>query len=152
MTPDIGAKALIPNPRLAPLAFLLGEWTTIGSHPMLPGPPLEGQTTFAWSDGGAFMVMHSHVDHPQVPDGVAYLGSDDRAGTFTMIYFDEREVSRIYEVEVGEGSVTWSRDDPELAQSMTLTAQPGGTIASRGRMSQNGGKWRDDLSQTFNRT
>jgi hypothetical protein len=27
---NIGARALIPNPALAPLAFLIGEWRTTG--------------------------------------------------------------------------------------------------------------------------
>lgn len=93
--------------------------------------------------------MRSQVEHPLIPDGIAYFGSDNEAGAFSMIYFDEREVSRIYKVTVGEGSVTWSRDDAELAQKMTLTLQPDGTILGQGRMSQNGGAWGDDLSQTF---
>lgn len=149
MAAEIGARALIPNPRLAALAFLVGEWTTVGSHPMLPGPPLQGNTSFGWSDGGAFLVMRSQVDQPQVPDGVAYFGSDEHAGIIVMIYFDERQVSRIYNVIVGDGSVMWSREDAELAQTMTLTLQPDGTIRGQGRMSQNGGAWGDDLSQTF---
>lgn len=151
MASAIGARALIPNPRLAALAFLVGEWTTTGSHPMLPGPPLQGRTSFAWSDGGAFLVMRSQVDHPQVPDGVAYFGSDDHADIFTMIYFDEREVSRIYNVTAGDGSLTWSREDTELAQTMTLTLQPDGNILGQGRMAQDGGTWGNDLSQTFSR-
>lgn len=93
--------------------------------------------------------MRSNVEHPLIPDGIAYFGSDNRADTFTMIYFDEREVSRIYNVTVGEGRVMWSRDDAELAQTMTLTLQPDGTILGQGRMSQNGGAWGDDLSLTY---
>lgn len=147
---DVGANALIPNPRLQPLRFLVGEWRATATHPMLEGS-FDGTTTFAWSDGGAFLVMRSHFDQPDVPDGVAYLGSDDKAGTFTLIYFDEREVSRVYEVEVGDGTVTWRRDDPELAQSMTFTRQDDGTIVSQGRMSQNRGPWGDDLSAYYSR-
>ena len=69
-----------------------------------------------------------------------------------MTYFDERGVSRLYLVEVGERTVTWRRDDPALAQSMTITAgDDGGTLTGKGRMSQHGGDWGDDLSQTFTR-
>jgi hypothetical protein len=77
------------------------------------------------------------------------VGSDDRAGTLEMIYMDERQVSRIYAVEAGERTVTWSRDDDRLAQSMTVTAQPDGTLVSVGRMSQDRGEWTRDLSQVF---
>jgi hypothetical protein len=151
MRPVLGAKALIPNPALAPLAFLIGEWRTSGTHPLLPDVPLEGLTSFAWHGGGAFLEIRSQVDEPHIPDGLAYIGSDDRSGAFTMIYFDEREISRIYAVEVdaAERRLTWSRDDPHLAQSMTVSAQPDGTLISSGRMSQDRGPWTDDLSQVF---
>jgi PhnB protein len=63
-----------------------------------------------------------------------------------MIYMDERQVSRIYAVEAGERTVTWSRGDDHLAQSMTVTAQPDGTLVSVSRMSQDRGEWTRDLS------
>lgn len=66
-----------------------------------------------------------------------------------MVYADEREISRLYAVEVGDGMVTWSRDDDHLAQSTTVTAQPDGTLVSEGRMSQDRGPWGVDLSQVF---
>jgi hypothetical protein len=146
----IGAKAQIPNPALAPLAFLIGEWRTTGTHPMLPGKQLPGRTRFAWAEGGAFLIMHSQVDAPDFPDGVAIFGSDDSAGSVTMLWFDQRETSRRYEVELGDNSLTWHRDDPELAQTNTLTAEGDGLV-SKGRMSQQRGPWTDDLSQTFER-
>ena len=91
----IGAEALIPNPALKPLEFLVGEWRTTGSHPMVPGKILRGRTSFAWHEGGAFLIMRSEIDDPQFPSGLAIIGSDDVAGTFAMIYFDERGISRL---------------------------------------------------------
>jgi hypothetical protein len=148
----IGTHALIPNPALEPLGFLIGEWQTTGTHPLLLDAKVEGVTRFAWHGGGAFLEMSSEIhDDDRFPDGLAYIGSDDNAGSFVMIYFDEREVSRIYSVEVGEGTVTWSRKDPHLSQSVTVTAQADGTMVSEGRMSQDGGAWGADLSQVFRR-
>lgn len=146
-----GAKALIPNPALKPLEFLVGEWRTSGTHPMLPGETLHGRTSFAWHEGGAFLITRSQVDHPQVPDGIAIIGSD-AAGSLAMIYFDERGVSRIFEVTVGPRTVTWRRGDPTFAQSLTITADDSGDeLTSKGRMSEKGGDWVDDLSQVFRR-
>jgi hypothetical protein len=148
----IGAAALIPNKALAPLAFLIGEWRTSGSHPMVPGEILNGRASFACHEGGAFLIMHAEVDEPRFPSGVAIIGSDADAGTFSMTYFDERGVSRLYQVVVGDGTMTWRRDDPELSQSATVTAQDGGdTLVSKGRMSRKGGAWEDDLSQVYTR-
>lgn len=145
-----GAKALIPNPALKPLEFLVGEWRTAGTHPMVPGEILAGRTSFSWHEGGAFLIMRSQVDRPKFPDGVAIIGSDGGSGKFAMTYFDERAVSRLLDVTVGDRSVTWRHDDPEFAQSTTIAAE-GDRLVGTGRMSKNGGEWEDDLSQVFTR-
>jgi hypothetical protein len=146
----LGARALIPNPALKPLEFLVGKWRTEGTHPMVPGESLSGRTSFSWHEGGAFLIMRSEVGHPQFPDGVAIIGSSD-AGRFVMTYFDEREVSRIYDVTVGNGTVSWLRDDPDFSQSNTITADAGGArLVGKGRIKQ-GEDWADDLSQVFTR-
>lgn len=147
----IGAKALIPNPALKPLEFLIGDWETTGTHPMVPGKSLPGRSSFAWHEGGAFLIMHTQVDEPKFPDGIAIIGSDDNSGKFAMTYFDERGVSRLFELTVGDRTVTWRRDDPELAQSITISSDGGDKLVSKGRMSQKGGPWGDDLSQVFTR-
>jgi len=82
---DIGHEAAIPNPALAPLSFLVGEWRTEGSHPQIQGT-LHGRTTFAWSDGGAFLVMRSEIDEPGVPSGIAIFGTDDDSKECSMLY------------------------------------------------------------------
>jgi hypothetical protein len=148
---SIGAKALIPNPALAPLAFLIGEWRTAGTHPMMPGETLTGRTSVAWHEGGAFLIMRSQVDAPKFPDGVAIVGSDDAAGALTLLWFDERGTSRHYQVEIGDRSLAWRRDDPDFAQSVTIAAEGDDRLVSKGRMSQKGGPWTDDLSQVFER-
>jgi hypothetical protein len=145
-----GAKALFPNPALKQLEFLIGEWRTAGSHPMVPGETLHGRTSFSWHEGGAFLIMRSQVDKPKFPDGVAIIGSDGGSGRFAMIYFDERGVSRLLDVTVGERSVTWRHDDPEFTQTLTIKAEGDGLL-SKGRMSRKGGEWEDDLSQVFTR-
>jgi hypothetical protein len=142
-----GARAQIPNPALKPLEFLVGEWRTSGTHPLVPGESLSGRTSFGWHEGGAFLVMRSQVDHPQFPDGLAIIGSSD-SGRFAMLYFDERGVSRIYEVSVGDGTVSWRREDPDFSQSTTIRADGDGLVGE-GRMTDESGEWVDDLSQTF---
>ncbi len=152
MTTPIGAEAQRPNPALAPLAPLLGEWRTTGTHPMVPGTTFHGRTAFSWHEGGAFVLMRSEIDEPEVPSGVAVIGSDDAAGTFTMVYFDEREVSRRYTVEMAGGEVSWHRDEAGFAQRMVLTVAGDGTrIDARGTMSRDGGPWEDDLQLTYER-
>ena len=152
MTTPIGPEAQRPNPALAPLAPLLGEWRTTGTHPLVPGTTFHGRTSFAWHEGGAFVLMRSEIDEPGIPSAVAVIGSDDAAGTLMMLYFDERDVSRRYTVEVGDGEVSWHRDEAGFAQRMVLTvAADGSRLDARGTMSRDGGPWEDDLQLTYER-
>ncbi|MGY1744302.1 hypothetical protein [Blastococcus sp. SYSU D00695] len=152
MAASIGPEARHRNPALEPLAPLVGEWRTTGTHPLLPGRTFHGRTSFAWHEGGAFVVMRSEIDEPPIPSGVAVFGSDDAAGTLTMLYFDERDVSRHYTVEVGAGEVSWHRDAAGFAQRMVVTiAADGSRLEARGTMSRDGGPWEDDLRLTHER-
>ena len=88
----------------------------------------------------------------EIRNGVAVIGSDDAVGTFTMIYFDEREVSRRYIVEARDGVVVWSRDEAGFAQRMVFTVTgDGDRLEAKGTMSRDGGPWEDDLQLTYER-
>lgn len=152
MTTPIGREAQRRNPALEPLAPLVGEWRTTGTHPLVPGTTFHGRTSFAWHEGGGFLVMRSEIDEPEVPSAVALIGSDDAAGTYTMIYFDERDISRRYSVEVADGQVSWRRDEAGFAQRMVLTiAADGNRLVAQGTMARDGGAWEDDLQLTYDR-
>lgn len=148
----IGPNARRPNPALQPLSFLIGEWSTSGAHPAMPGEALLGTTSFDWGEGGAFLVMRSQTDHKDFPDGIAIFGSDNVLGKITMCWFDERGISRLCPVDVGDSSVRWYHDDPAFMQRLTITADPtGNRMFSKGEMAKDGEKWGADLSQEFTR-
>lgn len=84
---------------------------------------------------------------------MAIIGSDDVAGTFTMIYFDERDVSRHDTVEVTGDEVRWQRDEAGFAQRMVVTIAPDGKrLDAHGTMSRDGGPWEDDLQLAYERS
>jgi hypothetical protein len=58
MTDPVINEAAKPNPALAPFEALVGAWTTVATHPMLPGTVFHGRATFRWLEQGAFLVMH----------------------------------------------------------------------------------------------
>jgi hypothetical protein len=148
----VGERALIPNPALAPLGGLIGEWRTTGTHPLVPGTTFHGHTSFAWHEGGAFLIMRSEIEEKEIPSGVAIIGSDDAAGTFTMIYFDERGVSRKYDVTLTGNRLVWARDEAGFAQRQTLVIEEDGSrLVGSGEMSRDGGDWEGDLALTYER-
>lgn len=152
MTTEIGCEAQRPNPALAALTAIVGEWRTTGTHPLVPGTTFHGRTSFSWSEGGAFLMMRSEIEEPEIPSAVAIIGSDDAAGTLTMLYFDERDISRQYTVEAVDGQVSWHRDEAGFAQRMVLTiAADGDRLDAKGTMARDGEPWDDDLQLTYER-
>jgi hypothetical protein len=145
-------EAAKQNPALAAFGKLIGKWSTIGTHPMVPGKTFHGRASISWLEGGAFLIMRSETDEPEIPSGIAILGTDDSSGECSMLYFDERGVSRKYECSL-EGNVwKWWRNSPEFFQRFTgVIADDGRTIVCNGEMSRDGGKWEADLALTYTR-
>ncbi len=148
----IGNEARKPNPALKELEPLVGVWNTVGTHPLVPGKTFHGKASFEWIEGGAFLLMRSEIDEPEIPSGIAIFGSDDGTGELFMSYFDERDVSRKYDVAIERNVVRWWRESPDFSQRMVLTiAEDGKTIRSQGEMSRDGGAWEPDLQLTYSR-
>jgi hypothetical protein len=146
-------EARKPNPALQSLGVLVGTWRTVGTHPLVPGKTFHGETSFAWIEGGAFLMMRSRIVEAEIPSGIAIFGADDATGECTMLYFDERGVSRRYETAVRDGEWRWWRNAPGFSQRFVGTfASDGRTIVSRGELSRDGERWEPDLALTYTRT
>ena len=153
MTTTYGREAAIPNPALKPFSVLLGTWSTSGTHPLVPGTTFHGRTSFEWIEGGAFITMHSGIDEPDIPSAVAIFGSDDVTGEYFMLYFDERGVSRQYNVALRDNTWKWWRNAPGFSQRFTgIISDDGRTIAGKGQLSKDGASWEGDLELTYTRT
>jgi len=146
-------EAAKPNPALQPLSVLIGNWSTTGTHPQVPGKTFHGRTSFAWIEGGAFLIMRSQIDEPEIPSGIAVFGTDDKTGEWSMLYFDERGVSRRYEMSFASNVWKWWRNAPGFSQRFTGTiSSDGRTIVGRGELSKDGVNWEGDLALTYTRT
>jgi len=97
--------------------------------------------------------MHSEIDEPGIPSGVAVFGSDDSADVFFMLYFDERGVSRKYEVTLRNNIWKLWRNAPGFSQRFTGTfVDYGLSIIGKGELSRDGSRWEPDLELTYTRT
>ncbi len=145
-------KAQIPNPALSKFAKLVGDWKTVGTHPSLPGKPLNGHSSFNWIEGGAFLIWHSQIKEENFPSGVAIFGSDDATGELFMLYFDERKVSRKYEVSFNDNVLAWWRNAPGFSQRYSWTFMDNdNTIIGKGELNTTGKTWEADLDQRYTR-
>lgn len=114
-------EASIPNPALKAFGVLVGIWKAVGTHPDVSNTLLEGHSSFKWIEGGAFMIWYSEIDYKGFPKGIAIFGSDDTTGQYFMLYFDERKISRKYEVSFQKNILKWWRNTPEFSQRYTWT-------------------------------
>jgi len=146
-------EAAKPNPALEPFGVLVGTWNTVGTHPLTPGTTYHGRATFEWFAGGAFLIMHTQIDEPQIPSGIAVFGTDDTTGECTMLYFDERDVSRKYEASFRDRELKWWRNAPGFSQRMTLAISADRrTIVGHGEYSRDDAPWEPDLALTYTRS
>lgn len=145
-------EAAIPNPSLNPFDVLIGTWETEGTHPLIPDTVFHGHTSFKWIENGAFVIMHSEINEEGIPNGMAIFGSDDALGQYFMLYFDERKVSRKFDVSFNGNTLKYWRNAPGFSQRMTLTiSNDGNTLINKGELSKDGTTWEKDMELTYYR-
>ncbi len=145
-------EASIPNPALQPLSVLIGRWSTVGSHPMIPDTVLHGRATFEGLENGAYLLWRSEIDEPGVPSGLAIFGSDDSSQEYSVLYFDERGVSREFKATLNGNVLKMWRMVPGFSQRLTWTiAEDGNTIIAQSELSRDDATWKNDLELRFTR-
>ena len=145
-------EASIPNPALKPFNVWIGNWNTVGTHPLFPDTLLHGRASSEWLWGGTFLRMRSEIAEPGIPSGLAIFGGDDSAQEYLMLYFDERGVSRQYEVTLRENIWKSWRNMPDFSQRFIGTiVDSGNTIVGKGELSKDGSSWEKDLELTYKR-
>jgi len=133
------------------LEILVGAWHMEGNHPMLP-EPVRGRSTFGWFEDGAFLEWRTDFEQSLPPNAMAIIGRDDARETCTVLYFDVRGVSRVYEMSLQEGVWRMWRDAPGFRQRMTGTmSDDRNTITVHGELSKDGAHWEQDLDLVYTR-
>ena len=141
------------NPALEGLGVFVGEWNlevTSMSFRNVPSAVERGRASFSWLDGGAFLLQRSEISNAEFPRSVAVIGPDDAAGTYGMLYFDSRGVSRIYKMTFSEGIWTLWRNFPGFSQRFHGTFNDDNNIIkARWEKSSDGSNWELDFELTY---
>ncbi|HEX9389536.1 MAG TPA: hypothetical protein VF918_24645 [Anaerolineales bacterium] len=143
------------NPALERLGVFVGEWNieiTSMSFQADKTAVVRGRTSFDWIEGGAFLIQHSEVPNSDFPRSTSVIGPDDTAETYSMLYFDSRGVSRIYQMSLsGDVWKLW-RDFPGFSQRFIGTfSEDRNLITARWEKSSNGSNWELDFNLTYTR-
>ena len=152
MSVPLASEASIPNPALEPFSALIGRWDVQGKHRLMQDTVLHGRSSFEWVENGAFLMWRSAVDEPGIPSALAIIGSDDRQHEFFMLYFDERGVSRMFQVTLQDDIWAMWRNAPGFSQRYTGLIEDGGnTIRAQWDLSEDGLTWEKDIELVYRR-
>src|SRR5689334_5681705 len=138
------------DPALRALDRFVGEWTMTAGPPGGPAWPGEARVRFEWLDG-AVLVERWRIDATGLPEGTptcgtAVYGCDAAHGSYVQLYYDDRGVSRTY--QMGLRGDEWSlwREAPPFAQRFRGTfGADGRTIDGRWEIKEDGQDWRVDF-------
>lgn len=138
------------NPALKPLEVLVGEWEMELAHAsFLPRPSdtVKGHVSFEWAQGGAFLLMRMG-NNP--PDATWLISRDESIPDYTVLYYDARSVSRVYQMSFSNGVWKLWRNAPGFSQRFTGTcSSDGNTIRAAWEKSSDGLRWEHDFDVTY---
>ncbi len=107
------------NPALKPIEMLVGAWTMeLSNASFLPDPrtTIRGSVSFERFEGGDFLVMRQGTKNGRMPWATWFIGRDEDSDHYTVLYIDNRRVSRVYEMSFGKGDLKIWRNASGLSQ------------------------------------
>ena len=94
--------------------------------------------------------MRSNVERTGPPNSISVIGRDDSAKAYSLLYFDSRGVSRIYEMSLEDGAWKMWREAPGFSQRFSGSfSENGTTIRGTWEKSNDGSSWEHDFDLTY---
>jgi hypothetical protein len=137
---------------LQELEPLVGAWILEARPP--GGEPWRGggRSTFAWHPSGAHLIQHTTIELAEAPNSVSITGCDAGNGTYVQLYSDDRGVSRIYDMSIGDGEWRLWREGKPFDQRFIATfSRDGNTISGRWEKSEDGTTFTTDFELVYRR-
>lgn len=142
-----------PNPALKALEGLIGYWEMeLSNTSFLPRPSdsVKSPVSFEWVLDGAFLVMHMGDKLSGAPSATWLINRDESIPNYTVLYYDARSVSRIYQMSFSDNVWKMWREAPGFWQRYEGTLSKNGkTIAAHWEKSSDGIRWEHDFDVTY---
>jgi hypothetical protein len=143
------------NPSLKTLERFVGDWDMeISNTSFLPHPSdtAEGHVSFEWVEDGAFLLMRMGEKLSRAPAAVWLIGRDEASPGYQVLYYDSRQVSRVYQMSFSDGLWKMRRESPGFSQRYEgQIGDDGNTIRARWEKSTDGSHWEHDFDLTYRR-
>jgi len=115
-----------------------------------PSDTAKGSVFFEWVQDGAFLVMRMGDQPPSPPDALWLIRRDESTPNYTVLYYDARSVSRVYEMSFSGRVWKMWRDSQGFWQRYQGTVgENGKTITARWEKSSDGTRWEHDFDVTY---
>ncbi len=135
------------NPALNELEFLEGDWDMeLSNAAFLPDPTqkVNGDVSFDAIEDGALLVMR------QAGAAIWVIGRDEDQSEYKVLYFDDRKVSRVYNMSFDGKTWKMWRDAPNFSQRFEGTVSDDRkTIHAYWEKSTDGKSWERDFDMLF---
>jgi len=143
------------NPALTEIAFLEGNWAmTVSNASFMPDPAdtMTGKASFQCREQGAFLVMYMGDPDAGAPDATWLISRDDANAEYKVLYYDNRQVSRVYKMSYSEGVWKMWRSSPDFSQRFSAElSEDRQTIRGQWEKSNNGKVWEHDFDVVYTR-
>lgn len=137
--------------RLQDLEVLIGNWDWTMSNAWFLDSletTVVGTASFEWVEHG-FILWRFKLGTNDVPEAVSILGYSSAADRFEAFYYDNRGVSRIFDMSFDGKHWSLLREDSDFYQRFSAQVD-GDTITARWEASEDQGKtWRKDYDLLF---
>ena len=143
------------NPALADLRLLVGQWRMeLYNAAFLPAPDARttGAVEIDWiEEGSALRMRQGHAADP--PAAVWIIGRDERESEYSVLYADDRGVSRVYRMSFKDDHWEMWRNTPDFTQRFHAEVDLDATMI-RGRWEKStdqGATWEHDFNIDYMR-
>lgn len=108
---------------------------------------MQGNAYVEWLDDG-FILMRSEVKG--TPKSTSIIGRSEFKDSYEMLYYDERGISRVYEMILEGNKWTIIRRDPDFSQRfMAEISKDYKAIHGVWEISKDGMSWEHDFDLTY---
>jgi hypothetical protein len=135
---------------LRQLEPLVGEWVVEAKWPNEEPWPGGGRVTFEWLASQAHLLQRGTMELPEAPDNISVIGCDAANGTYFQLYSDDRGVCRVYQMTIGNGEWTLSREGEPFSQRFTATfSDDMNMMTGRWEIAEDGTNYAPDFDLIF---
>jgi hypothetical protein len=143
------------NPALKELDILGGEWKMeLSNASFLPDPSatMTGKLMVEWREHGAFLALFMGSNPGKAPDATWLIGRDETLPDYVVLYYDNRQVSRVYGMSLSDGIWKMWRSSPGFSQRFEgKLSRDGNTITAYWEKSSDGEIWEHDFDVRYSK-